>query len=69
MCFDDSVVVMLALGAYWQCKLTRFFAEAEDRGMCCMCRDVCPAACCPLVSPCFIVYSLCAVSPSKNDMI
>ena len=24
MCFDDSVAVVLALGAHWQCELTRF---------------------------------------------
>lgn len=69
MCFDDSVAVVLALGAHWQCELTRFLPK-QRTVVCAVCaRDVYPAACFSLVSACFVVYSLCAVSPSKNDMI
>jgi hypothetical protein len=69
MCFDDSAVVVLALGVHWQCKVTRFLPK-QRTVVCAVCvRDVYPAACYSLVSTVSLFIHHVPSAQGKNDMI
>jgi hypothetical protein len=69
MCFDDSTVVVLALGAHWQCKLTRFLPKQRTVVGAVCARDVYPTACCSLVSTVSLFIHHVPSATGKHDMI
>jgi hypothetical protein len=69
MCFDDSATVVLALGALWQCKLTRFLPK-QRTVVCAVCvNDVYPTACYSLVSTVSLFIHHVPSAQCKNDVI
>jgi hypothetical protein len=67
--FDDSAVVVLALGAHWQCKVTRFLPTQRTVVGAVCARDVYPTACYSLVSTVSLFIHHVPSAQGTNDVI